>query len=98
MGVPVGLFLGKADPAIRPDRIEWERMREHCEADVLFTAMALVAWLRLQRTPMLRIAGAHLALIESFLRARPNSIRAPMLRRRADELQHTVVGSLDQAA
>ena len=98
MGVPVGLFLGKADPEIRPDRIAWERMREHCEADVLFTAMALVAWLRLQGTPMLKIAGAHLTLIESFLRARPSSIRAPMLRRLADELQQTLITRFDQAA
>jgi len=98
MGVPVGLLFGKADPEIRPDRIAWERMREHCEADVLFTAMALVAWLRLQGTPLLRISGAHLALLESFLRARPGSIRAPMLRRLADELRESLIASLDHAA
>lgn len=98
MGVPVGLFLGKADPDIRPDRIEWDQMRQHCEADVLFTAMALVAWLRLQGGSLLRIPGAHLALTEAFLRARPNSIRAPLLRRLADELQQTLVANLDEAA
>ena len=98
MGVPVAMLLGKADPDIRSDKIHWDHTRQHCEADVLFTAMALVAWLRLQGTSFLRIPGAQLALIEAFLRGRPNAIRTSLLRRRADELQQTVIGDFDQAA
>ena len=98
MGVPVAMLLGKADPDIRPDKIHWDHTRQHCEADVLFTAMALVAWLRLPGTSFLRIPGAQLAMIEAFLRARPYAIRAPLLRRLADELQQTVIGDFDQAA
>ena len=97
-GVPVALLLGKADPDIRPDRIEWERLRQHCEADVLFTAMALVAWKRLQGSSLLRIPGAHLALLEAFLRMRPAAFRAPVLRRLADELQQAIAGGFDQVA
>lgn len=97
-GVSVALLLGKADPDVRPNRIEWERLRQHCEADVLFTAMALVAWERLQGSPMLRIPGAHLALLEAFLRTRPNAYRAPLLRRLADEIQQALTTDLDQVA
>jgi len=97
-GVPVALLLGKADPNVRPDRIDWTLLRQHCETDVLLTAMALIAWLRLQGTLFLRIPGAHLALLEAFLRARPAGFRAPLLRRLADELQQAVVGDFDKAA
>lgn len=97
-GLPVGLLLGKADPDIRPDRIAWDRLRQHCEADVLFTAMALAAWERIQGCPMLRIPGAHLALLEAFLRARPEAFRAPLLRRHADALQEAIAEDFDQAA
>lgn len=96
--IPVGLLLGKADPDIRPERIEWNQLRQHCETDVLLTAMALVAWLRLQGTAFLRIPGAHLALLEAFLRARPTAFRASLLRRLADELQQAVAGDFDEAA
>lgn len=97
-GVPVALLLGKADPNIRPDGIHWGQLRQHCETDVLLTAMALIAWLRLQGTAFLRIPGANLALLEAFLRGRPTAFRAPLLRRLADELQQAVAGDFDEAA
>ena len=96
--IPQDATLIARAPRIRPDKIHWDHTRQHCEADVLFTAMALVAWLRLQGTSFLRIPGAQLALLEAFLRSRPNAIRAPLLRRLADELQQTVIGDFDQAA
>lgn len=97
-GVPVALLLGKADPDIRPEKIEWGKLRQHCEADVLFTALALTAWLRLQGGSLIRIPGAHLVLLEAFLRARATASKAPLLRRLADELQRVVVGDFDHAA
>ncbi|MEP2726673.1 hypothetical protein [Roseibium sp.] len=87
LGVPVAPLLGKADPAIRPDEINWSQIEQHCELDVLFTAMALVAWVRLQgRTPM-SIPAGHLALLESFHRRRPDTIREPILRRMVEDLR-----------
>ena len=97
-GIPVALLLGKADPNIRPGRIDWHLLRQHCETDALLTARALIAWLRLQGTAFLRIRGAYLALLEAFLRARPSAFRGPLLRRLADELQRTLISNLDKAA
>lgn len=87
IGIPTALLLGKCDPEVRPERIVWQQVREHCEADTLFAAMVLVAWLRLQGVHCLRIPGAQLTLIESYLRQRPLSVSAPILRTVADELQ-----------
>lgn len=87
LGVPVALLMGKADPAVRPDDIDWVQIAQHCEMDVLFTAMALIAWLRIQGMAPMHIPPGHLALLESFLRRRPNSMREPILRRLADELR-----------
>lgn len=96
LGVPVALLLGKPDPSIRPDTIDWRQVREHCETDVLFTALVLMGWLRLQGLTFLRLPGAKLALLESYLRQKQRAGRAPILRDLADELQRTL--SLDRAA
>ncbi len=90
LGIPVALLLGKPDPSIRPHDIDWRQAREHCEADVLFTALVLVAWLRLQGAAFLRLPGAQLTLLESYLRQRPDAIRAPMLRELADGFQRSL--------
>ena len=98
LGVPVALLLGKADPDIRPDRIDWPRVRQHCEADVLLTALVLIAWLRLQGGESLNIAAGQLAIVEAFMRRRPGSMREPILRRLADDLHARIAGALDEAA
>ena len=98
LGIPVAILLGKADPTIRPRDIPWERVRQHCETDTLLTAMALVAWLRLQGTTSISIPAACLALLESFMRRRPNTIREPLLRRLALDLKSEVVGETGIAA
>lgn len=79
MGLPVAALLGKADPTIRPGLIDWQHVRQHCEKDVLFTAMVMVAWLRLQGHAPLKITGAHLALVEAFVRTRPADISTPVI-------------------
>lgn len=98
LGVPVAPLLGKADPAVRPDCINWPQVAQHCEADVLFTAMALVAWLRLQGATPMSIPAGHLALLEAFLRRRPGTIREPILRRMVRDLQTDLTDDLDLAA
>ena len=80
MGLPVAAVLGKADPTIRPGSINWDHIRQHCEKDVLFTAMVLVAWVRLQGHSQLKIPGAHFALVVAFARARPRCAVLPTLR------------------
>ncbi|MEL7685494.1 hypothetical protein AAG594_14240 [Citromicrobium bathyomarinum] len=91
LGLPVGLMLGKADPNVRENCVQWDRLTEHCEKDVLFAAMTLVAWLRLQGKVSGTISGMLLALCEVFLRRRPHAICAPLLRRYADELLQRIV-------
>ena len=71
MGLPVAALLGKADPTIRPGSINWPHVRQHCEKDVLFTAMVLIAWLRIQGSAAHKGKGGCFALLESFRRARP---------------------------
>lgn len=98
LGLPVALLLGKADPEVRPDRIRWEQIRQHCESDVLLTAMVLIAWLRLQGSTTMRIPAGCLALLESFMRRRPDASREPLLRRMANDFRADVLGESDQAA
>lgn len=94
MGLPAALLLGKADPGVRPEKIDWHKIQEHCELDVLFTSIVLLGWLRLQGHSFLRLATGQLALIESFLRQRPLAVSAPLLRAHADDLQRAVAQEL----
>lgn len=98
LGVPVAPLLGKADPAVRPGSINWLHIAEHCETDVLFTAMVLIAWLRLQSVAPISIPAGHLALLESFIRRRPGTIRGPILRKMADELRADLIEQFDLVA
>ena len=91
LGLPVGLMLGKADPNVRENTVQWNGLTEHCEKDVLFAAMTLVAWLRLQGQVSGKIPNMHLALCEAFLRRRPEAVCAPLLRKHTDDLQAAVV-------
>ena len=65
---------------------------------VLWTAMVLIAWIRLQGNRLLRLRTGHFALIESFIRQCPDATQKPILRRMADELQEQVVDTFDLAA
>ena len=98
LGVPVAPLLGKADPDVRPDDLNWSQISQHCETDVLFTAMVLVAWLRLQGLAHIHVPAGHLALLETFLRRRPETVRAPLLRRMIDDIQLNLIGDFDIAA
>lgn len=91
LGLPVGLMLGKADPGVREKKIRWCELEDHCERDVLFTALVLSALLRLEGQVPSTIAGMHLALGEAFLRQRPRAICAPLLRRFADDTRAALI-------
>lgn len=54
LGVPVGLLLEKIRPPRVESEAEWDRLRQHCELDCLFTAIAFLAWRRMEGASGLR--------------------------------------------
>lgn len=98
IGIPVALIRDKANPDLPFETGNWDLARQHCELDTLLTAIALVAWRRIQGDPCLRISQATFALIEGYLRQRPEAIAAPILRREQMSLMAKIAGSLPQAA
>ena len=98
IGIPVALVRDKANPDLPFETGNWDIARQHCELDTLLTAIALVAWRRIQGDPCLRISQATFALIEGYLRQRPEAIAAPILRREQISLMAKIAGSLPQAA
>ena len=84
IGIPVALIRDKANPDLPFETGNWDIARQHCELDTLLTAIALVAWRRIQGDPCLRIPEAIFALIEGYLRQRPAAIAAPVLRGEQD--------------
>ena len=98
IGIPVALIRDKANPDLPFETGNWDLARQHCELDTLLTAIALVAWRRIQGDPCLRISQATFALIEGYLRQRPEAIAAPILRREQISLMAKIAGSLPQAA
>lgn len=91
LGLPAALLIGKVDPQVRDGDVPWDQLAEHCEKDVLFTAMVLTALLRLDGEVPVSIMDMHLVLCEAFLRRRPNAICASLLRKHADELQAVIL-------
>jgi hypothetical protein len=98
IGIPVALIRDKANPDLPFETGNWDLARQHCELDTLLTAIALVAWRRIQGDPCLRISQATFALIAGYLRQRPEAIAAPILRREQMSLMAKIAGSLPQAA
>ena len=94
----MALVRDKANPDLPFETGNWDIARQHCELDTLLTAIALVAWRRIQGDPCLRISQATFALIEGYLRQRPEAIAAPILRREQISLMAKIAGSLPQAA
>lgn len=97
MGLPVELLRDKANPELPFLTGNWQLAREHCELDTLLTAVAFVAWKKIQGAPCLRIPEASFALIEGYLRQRPNTIAAPILRGQQDILLTKITRQLAKA-
>ncbi|WP_420606752.1 hypothetical protein [Novosphingopyxis sp.] len=98
MGVPVALIANKAKPMADDRNIDWRSAREHCELDTLLTAMALIAWRRVQGDPCLHIPTASYALISGYLHQRPEGAMASLLRREAAHLAGLIAADMDLAA
>ncbi|MGB3752440.1 MAG: hypothetical protein WA954_00905 [Parerythrobacter sp.] len=98
MGLPVALLRNKGEPCFRHDQLNWKAGVAHCELDTLLTAIALIAWRRVQGAAGLRIPGAKFALIEGFLRQRPDATFAPILRGEQQELLEAIADEFAEAA
>lgn len=98
LGMPVALIRNKAEPILANQPINWQLVSEHCELDTLLTAIALVAWRRVQGDPCIHIPMASYALIEGYLRQRPDVGAAPLLRRQAAYLTDVIASEFSFAA
>ncbi|MGB7408240.1 MAG: hypothetical protein WA908_07005 [Pontixanthobacter sp.] len=98
LGFPVALLRDKANPDLPFRTGNWQLGREHCELDTLLTAIAFVAWKKIQGSPCVHIPEATYALIEGYLRQRPDAIAAPILRREQEQLLAGITARLQQAA
>ncbi|CAO1654900.1 hypothetical protein [Parasphingorhabdus sp. NYA22] len=98
IGIPVALIRDKANPDLPFETGNWDLARQHCELDTLLTAIALVAWRRIQGDPCLRISQGTFALIEGYLRQRPNGIVAPILRNEQRNLLASISSRFAEAA
>jgi len=98
LGIPVALLLDKAKPDLPHETGNWDTARQHCELDTLLTAIALVAWRRIQGDPCLRIPQSSFALIEGYLRQRPNVVAASILRNEQRSLLASISSRFAEAA
>ena len=98
VGVPVALISNKAEPVEANQPMDWKSVREHCELDTLLTAIALMAWRRVQGGPCLHVPMASYALIEGYLRQRPDAGTTSLLRRQAAYLTSAIAGEPGVAA
>lgn len=98
LGVPVAMISNKAEPIIASQPFSWRSVREHCELDTLLTAIALIAWRRIQGDPCLNIPMASYALIEGYLRQRPEAAKASLLRLQGEYLLSDLASELLLAA
>ena len=93
IGIPVALIRDKANPDLPFETGNWDIARQHCELDTLLTAIALVAWRRIQGDPCLRIPEATFALIGGYLRQRPEAIAVPILKCEKDAIMAGIIQS-----
>ena len=98
MGVPAVLVAAKAEVSRPSTSQEWQGLRSHVELDCLLLAIAKVGWLVAQGTAGLRLEPALIALVEGFLRRRPDHLLAGELRAYADSLHSIIADGFDNAA
>jgi hypothetical protein len=98
MGMPVAVLRNKSEPQFAHDNLDWKAGIDHCELDTLMTAMALIAWRRVQGHQGLRIPPACFALLAAFLRQRPDAVAASILRREQAILLSVIEARLPRAA
>ncbi|KZY58449.1 hypothetical protein A3736_00125, partial [Erythrobacter sp. HI0063] len=72
MGVPFDLVAAKSSVPRPASDGAWRNLRDHVELDCLLLAVAKIGWLVAQGTNGLRLEPAIVALVEGFLRRRPD--------------------------
>ncbi|MEO1921320.1 MAG: hypothetical protein ABGW84_05460 [Sphingomonadaceae bacterium] len=97
MEVPIVLVASK--PGVRrPVSAGAWHLRDHVELDCLLLSIAKIGRLVSQGADCLRLEPAIIALIEGFLRRRPNHALNSELRAYANRLQEHIRDSCDLAA
>lgn len=98
MGVPFDLVASKPSVPRPASAAAWQNLRDHVELDCLLLAIAKIGWLVAQGTNGLRLHPAIIALVEGFLRRRPDHSLAGELRAYADSLHGVIANEFDSAA
>ena len=98
LGFPVALLRDKAHPELPFQTGNWNVTRQHCELDTLLTAIAFLAWRKIQGAPCLHIPEASYALIAGYLRQRPSAIAASILQREQAALLANIANRMSIAA
>jgi len=91
VGVPVSLLEGKARVIKPVAEAAWRAVQDHSERDCLITAIVKIAWLTTRGAEGLRFEPAVIALVEGFLRRRPEHALAGEMRVYLRSL-HQVIG------
>ncbi|MBX7536654.1 hypothetical protein K3175_13385 [Qipengyuania sp. GH1] len=98
MDVPFDLVAAKSNVPRPASDTAWQNLRDHVELDCLLLAIAKIGWLVAQGTEGLRLEPAIIALVEGFLRRRPDHMLAGELRAYADRLHDVIAAGFDHAA
>lgn len=98
MGVPFRLVAAKPGVRRPVSAGAWQMLRDHVELDCLLLAIAKLGWLVVQGANGLRLEPATIALVEGFLRRRPDHSLAGELRAYADSLHGIIADGFDRAA
>lgn len=98
MGVPFDLVAAKPGVRRPVSAGAWQNLRDHVELDCLLLSVAKLGWLVTQGTEGLRLEPAIIALIEGFLRRRPDHSLSSELRTYSNRLQQELASGFDLAA
>ncbi|NIJ61141.1 hypothetical protein [Qipengyuania flava] len=98
MGVPFDLVAAKPSVPRPASDAAWQNLRDHVELDCLLLAIAKIGWLVAQGTNGLRLEPAIIALVEGFLRRRPDHTLAGELRTYANSLHDVIAAGFEDAA
>lgn len=98
LGVPVSLLEGKARVIKPVAEAAWRAVQDHCERDCLITAIAKIAWLTTRGAEGLRFEASVVALVEGFLRRRPDHSLAEELKAYVGGLHQVIGEHFDTAA
>tara|TARA_R100001129_G_scaffold135951_3_gene97435 strand:+ start:5822 stop:6580 length:759 start_codon:yes stop_codon:yes gene_type:complete len=98
MNVPFNLVAAKPEVRRPVNADTWKSLRDHVELDCLLLSIAKMGWLVAQGTGGLRLKPAIVALVEGFLRRRPEHLLSGELLAYTNRLQQQIADGFDLAA